>query len=712
VADDHTLTGRIKHYVTRASAHLHDATLLRPLIAIRKRDVPWQVGLRNTAAVVLPLVAGAATHRLGIGLGIAVGALNTMFTDQPGPYRLRMRAMLLTALAAGVAAFAGSTLGQWPVALSVAAALWGFAAALLVAIGPNASRAGMTSMVLLVVLGAEPGPAVQALPMALLILAGGVLQTGFAMAAWPLRRYQPERLGLANAFRRLADVARQAFGRDRDAPLPVSLNDLQSLLFGTGRARGRAVEAFRVLAQLAERIRIELFALVDLRARCRSTSLQAKVQATCRAAGNVLETLAAELERGVPSNADAALTTFAAATTDLSQFGHLDADDASLAPIAASRATALGGQLRAAARNTDAAGGRGEIRALEGEFRLPRALRPVNSLRTLRANLNLQSSACRHAIRCGICFAIAVALSRVLPLSRGYWMPMTVAIVLKPDFGATWRYGLLRVVGTLAGLVLLTAILHVVGIGNVWITLALLAVLCFGFRELAAVHYGAGVVCLTGLVVILLVSYGVSPETSLPARVIDTVSGSALALLAYLLWPTWERGREPQVLARLLDAYRDYLLAVLYGDVRVRDEARLAARAARSSAQASLDRLQQEPASRVSLTSAEALVAQANRLVRAAMVLESARVDGETAPGHVDRAFAYACTAALDECATALRETRALRGDWHLREIQRELADSLMAHGKVPPSGWGAALLDASDRIVDAIDSVAHVLQR
>ena len=681
---------------------LREHPLLHSLLHTGKRDVPATVALRNTAAIVLPLAIGALTGHLLAGLGISAGALNTMFADQPGPYRLRLRRMLLTALAAGVAAFAGSVLGQWPLALLLAAALWGFGAGMLVAIDAHVTRVGLTSLILLVIMGAEPHAVPEALPAAALIFAGGVLQTLFAIAAWPLQHYRPERLALAQAFRGLAAFARASVAHRSAVALPPSLNDLQVLLFGEGRARGRAVEAFRVLAELSERIRLELFAVAQRETFCNATSERDVLTASRMAAAEVLDAVAVALEQAAPPQAAAAIEAFKRAALPVESAGLPETD------LAFAHLAALGGQLRAAVRNTDTAGSRGEIRAQRAEFRLPRMMRAGNPLATLRANLRLSSPACRHAVRCGACIAIALALSHALPLSRGYWMPMTVAIVLKPDFGATWRYGLLRVAGTLGGLLLTTAVLHLGGVGNFWIALSLMAVLCFAFRELATVHYGIAVVCLTGTVVILLSFYGIPAAASIQARAVDTLLGSALALLAYFAWPTWERGRERATLAGLLGAYADYMGAVLHGDAQARHATRIEARAARSNAQASLDRLRAEPASRANLPRAEALVAQANRVVRAVMMLEAARSDAAASPSPQTGEFANACDAALREAAGALRESRALRGEFHLRAQQRTLAASLPE----PGDAFDISLRDVSDRIVDAIDSLLHLLMQ
>ena len=56
-------------------------------------------------------------------------------------------------------------------------------------------------MILLVISGAMPRDPLAALGPAALIIAGGLLQMLFAIAAWPLQRYGPERQSLADLFR-------------------------------------------------------------------------------------------------------------------------------------------------------------------------------------------------------------------------------------------------------------------------------------------------------------------------------------------------------------------------------------------------------------------------------------------------------------------------------------------------------------------------------
>jgi len=690
--------------------------MLRNLLTLKPRDVPLIVALRNTAAVTLPLAAGLATNHLGIGLGISVGALNTMFSDQPGPYRLRMSRMLAAAAAAGVSAFVGYTLGDSDLLIALAALVWGFGGGLLVALGTEAGRIGLISMILLVITAAFPEPPRAAIGPSLLFFGGGLLLTLFAIAAWPLQRYRPERFALAQLCRGLALDARRSADNSQAPPMTQALTDVENLLHGSYRSRGAAMEAFRVLAEVIERIRLELLALGNLDEHCDDGQLRSTLQRLREYAARGLDAIAAALEAGAtPLAAAAALEGFDAALASLSatHAEALNTHDRRALTIALAHAHALGGQLRAAVRNADFAGSRGELRLQAHDARLPRELRPRSALAILRANLRLSSIACRHAIRCGVCLALAVAGERWLGISHGYWIPMTTAIVLKPDFAGTFSFGFLRVVGTLLGLALTTALLHFAFAGD-WSRIALFAALCFGFRELTTVHYGLGVMLLTGVIVVLLTFEGISPSETMVARATGTSIGSALALLAYVLWPTWERGRVRANLAEMLDSYRRYFLAVLDDKLRVRVDVRGATRSARTNALASLDRLRGEPRrDRKLVAIAEGVFANANRFLRAAMALEAARQGPTLLPARAQAtAFAQRVDADLARIAQALRSGELPQRDIHLRDEQRALAAALdVAAADDAERVLAAAWIEGSDRITDSVNTLAHLLR-
>ncbi|WP_426689364.1 FUSC family protein [Rhodanobacter ginsengiterrae] len=681
------------------------AHALESLTAIKRPDVPWRVVIRNTAAVVLPLGIGMATGHPQIGLGVGAGALNTMFSDQPGPYRQRLRQLLLAALAAALASLVGFLIGGQLLPMLLATAICGFCGGLLVVFGTDTARVGMTSMILLVVTASTPTTLGNALGSAALIFGGGLLLASFSLAAWPLQRYWPERHALVGVYRGLAALAREASRDDTDVPaLSEAMTSLQQTLLGRHRSHGRAMEAFGVLLELAERIRLELTAMTELH-----DGIAVQVDFRAAVAG-VLDAIAEALEDGdSPERATALLPSLQAHAPG----GIAEAGSHASAATRASRAThvhALIGQLAAAVRNADWAGSRGELRASAAETRLPSTLRSGAAWATLRASLTPRSVAFRHAVRMAVCLSVTLALSRLLQLPHGYWLPMTAAIVLRADFGATFNFGLLRVLGTVLGLVLTTVLLYITP-DQPWAHLALMALLCMAFRYLASAHYGIAVAALTGTVVILLSFEGVAPGAAVVDRVINTALGCGIALLAYVAWPTWERGRARPALASMLDAYADYLRSLLAPNLDARGETRTAARTARVNAQASIERMRSEPATPPELLAlARTLFANGNRLARTAMTLEAMLDDlaGLAAEAGV-RDFVEQCAASLQTVSAALRSGQGLSDLPDLRAQQRRLASRVQDAADVAAADL---LVRISDRLVDNIDTLAHVVKR
>ena len=66
-------------------------------------------------------------------------------------------------------------------------------------------------------------------------------------------------------------------------------------------------------------------------------------------------------------------------------------------------------------------------------------------------------------VRLMACMGVAGLVSEVLPLQRSYWVPLTVAIVLKPDYGSVFARAVQRGIGTIVGAVagaVLLALFH------------------------------------------------------------------------------------------------------------------------------------------------------------------------------------------------------------------------------------------------------------
>lgn len=677
----------------------HTRRALAVLLQTKRPEVPGRVLLRNTLAVIVPLALGIATGRLSIGLGIAVGAIVTLYSDQPGPYRQRLARLLAVSAAGGAAAFIGMLVGGRLPLLLPATLIVGFIGALLVVYGDAIARVGMVAMILLAITAAHPAPgAMAALQSAALIGAGGLLLTLFSIAAWPLQRYGPERAALAAVYHGLAALARQT---DVDAGAPPALSEamtgLQHILLGPLRARGARMDSFAVLLELAERMRLELTALASVDPADNIGRLVRHEAAT------LLDALGDAIAAGTDAE-----QTLVRSLESLRVAA--SAPDLAIPPassIAARHLQALRGQLAAAARNAGRASPLGEARAAREDLQLPRELRPRSALAILTASLTPRSAAFRHAVRTAACLAIAIWIGRALALSHGYWIPMTVAIVLRADYGATFSYGLLRVAGTLVGLLLTTALLHWLP-ADAWVWLGVMAILCAAFRYFGPVHYGVAVAALTGMVVLLLALAGEPAGPTMLSRLIGTVIGSAMALAAYGIWPTREHEQIRPALMRLLEAYAAYVGSL--GSRTRSDERRdprLAVRVARANAEAAQARLLAEPATPAALAElVQSLLANSNRLARTVMTLDAVLSEPAAAPQALDRLL-EGCASFLRQIADAIGQGRPPPSS-DLRQLQRESVRELETAGGV----LAAELLALTDRLVDNINTLGHLAAR
>jgi uncharacterized membrane protein YccC len=186
---------------------------------------------------------------------------------------------------------------------------------------------------------------------------------------------------------------------------------------------------------------------------------------------------------------------------------------------------------------------------------------------------------------------------------RPYWLPLTVTVVLKPDFSSTFSRGILRLAGTFAGLLLATILFHLLP-QNIYVDIALVMAATFVIRWIGPAHYGLLALGVSELVVLLVAMAGVTPAAAILARARNTALGGLLALGIYWLWPTWERTQVAEILARMLDAYRNHLDLItrafsapspqLYAAI---NRSRSAARLSRTNFEASVDRLFTEPGS-------------------------------------------------------------------------------------------------------------------
>jgi len=677
----------------------------------KEKIAPW-IALRNTLGFALPLAVGIALGNIPAALIASIGALNVSYSDSHDPYLQRARRMLAASGLVGLAVFAGAVCGNHHLLAVPAAGAWAFAAGMLVALSTTAADLGIMSLVTLVVFAAKPLPPESAALSGVLALGGGLLQTALALAFWPIRRYLPERRALAAFYVELARAAVAPPDVRQAPPASVQSTQAQTALASLAGDYSIEGERYRMLLSQAERTRLGLFALGRLRVRiareARNSPETAALERYLKIAARVLQSIADALLAARPVESVRAQLDELQAIAEQLRAAAAPLQDARL------QMDSVNGQLRSAFDLAAHATVAGLAAFARQEVHRPWYLRLGGTLATLRANLSLRSTVCRHAIRLAACVALGDAVGRSFSLHRSYWLPMTVAIVLKPDFASTFSRGVLRLAGTFAGLVFATALFHLLPAAPAAQVAAIVA-LMFVLRCWGPANYGIFVTAVTGMIVLLIAMAGVSPKEAIAARGLNTAIGGAIALAAYWLWPTWERTRVQEAMAQMLDAYREYFHVIRESYIQpgasfedALDRARLAARRARSNLEASFDRLRVEPGTTPQTIAAlSGMLASSHRLIHAIMALEAGLHGSHPAPAReAFRRFANDVELTLHSLAEALRGSPLARGDLpDLREDHHALA-----HSGDPATERYALVNVETDRIANSLNTLREEL--
>jgi uncharacterized membrane protein YccC len=715
--------------------------------AFRWRDLALGRAVRASIGVITPLIIGVTTGKVAYGSYAALGALPAGFVSFRGVSRTRVLAVLCAALGMAVSTFVGATTSaSLPWLLVPIVFAWAYLTGVLASLGPTVLAVTLQWPVALLIASALPlGPGPAAIR-ASLVLAGGLWQCLLVVTSWTVNRGSAERTALAASYAALGSYAADVAAGRQGPPSPTQLS--ASYVLGDPNPLMRTAERRDMLdlAEEAERIRATLTALSASRnGATRGPGLGRLLDGT----SGVLRELAAAIG-GRPGERAEHLAAGRRAMDGISADGSANWQRADWQWAG----EALLGQLRSAYQISQ------RLNAAEPSPAPGRSLRPIrrswnrDAWLTVRASLGTSSEAGRHALRLAVVSALAEVIAQGSGLSHGYWIVLTIFIVLRPDYSSTLYRGLQRAAGTVVGAGLGVATVLLV---NVSLTALLcgIAVSLVAAYAVFTVNYLLYAVFLTDFLVVLLALLGLPPDPTALARLIGTGIGTGLAILAYLLWPTWEGTSAAEKFARLSTAQGSYARALLRAYTRPGGAERtrlgslqLAARRARIDAEASADRLAGEPDhAPMSAGTARALASAGHRIAQALLTLGAA-----VAAHYASRDTAYdadlrlrldelgaGVVAATDQIAAALRAdgtpitgTQAAGGRQPVLAgrlpplraqqqaiWQRPAGDPSRAGGTGHPDGGAvpvpadsetAGLFAATDGLVDAINTAAHVL--
>ncbi|MGY1729408.1 FUSC family protein [Geodermatophilus sp. SYSU D01062] len=545
-----------------ADRSLRAPAWLEELLRTTPPPVPWRDVVRFAVVVPAPLAVALAVGgqtALGAGVFATTGALAATLAPQGGPLRDRLRR---TAAAVGLGAV-GLVAGQFAsgggVLPVVVVAVLSVAAAVISAVNSAMSLGALQLLVYTALASGLVTPLPAAAEVAF-FAAGAAWATLATLVQAATEPSDPDRSAVAAVFTRIAGLL-TAVGTegtdDARRELTTALNAAYDRVI---RTRSLAAGRNRQLSELA---------------------------GVLNAAAPLVEAAVAAARTGVHADPHDVTAVHALAAA-VSGSRELPAER----PPPLDDGPAVRRAVRHGVRLAWAVVGDPEERA--GAAVTPPRPSWRERLRDL-ADRTLGSTDTREfALRLTLCMTIAEVARQLLPIERPYWVLLTVAIVLKPDYGSVFTRAVQRGAGTLLGVLIGSLLLSVLPRDG-WVVVAM-AVAAGLLPWARGANFGLFSVFQTPVIILLLdLAVPGGPEL-VGARLVDTLIGCAIVLVAgYLLWPqTWRAPLEDALRAATL-ALDAFVGAAFGADPVARRRARRATYRALTELHTQLQRRLAEP---------------------------------------------------------------------------------------------------------------------
>jgi uncharacterized membrane protein YccC len=482
--------------------------------------------LKLVAAVMVPAWARAVVVLIGVavlaklvGLGDEAGyaiipGFYIVLSPPAGPVAERVQTVVVASLLVACLTAVGAALSQWTVAVTLGLVLVGFVAGLLPRVGPRAATMQLPLLVAFAYSAAFPltagsvGARVAAVLVALPV---------YVLAAAILFQTDPRRpllLGAAAGLGGVADALEHAGAREGGAAREAELG-LVKFRVATGRLKEAAVPTGGSLDSRAGRLLFvsvqEALAAAELVA-SDAGERDARPRERIATLSGQARGLAGALSRGAPAPPPGPLEELARST----RRGD---------PVLGSLAEALADIARAVA-------------VLHGEaHELPTGLvaELPGAVARVRGALTLDDPIFRQALRLAAAAGLAGLVASLLDLTRTYWSVFAVVAVLNAPPALGTRRALMRIGGTVLGLLLAIGLLQLLD-HHTTLAFILALVLLLPGLLLMPINYGAAMVFITSMVA-LLFSAGGEETDFLKFRVLDNAVGVAIvAAVGVLMW--------------------------------------------------------------------------------------------------------------------------------------------------------------------------------
>ena len=166
------------------------------------------------------------------------------------------------------------------------------------------------------------------------------------------------------------------------------------------------------------------------------------------------------------------------------------------------------------------------------------------TFRAVWSRLQIRPVLRHHALRIGLATAASVLAYRLIDLSYGYWVALTILAILQPDPHASRIRSIQRSTGSFIGILIAAVFVYLSG--DPWVLAAAASLMAFALFAMRERSYHWLVMLLTPTALLMVSSVFYSGVGLTEYRVLNTVLGIVIALAAsWLLWGNDEIGKPP-----------------------------------------------------------------------------------------------------------------------------------------------------------------------
>jgi len=546
-------------------------------------------GIRITAGIVLPALVFNYFNLISIGVVVSLGAMSVSITDTPGPIHHRKNGMLACIIINTVMALLTGLVAFNPFLLGLLIVLACFVFSMIAVFGSRANSVGVSALLVMVLNmnGHEQGW--DLLLNAGYIFAGAVWYMLLSLLLYSFRPYKLAQQALGECIMATAGYLRvraSFYSKDVDyqktyqqmMELQITVhaeqNLVRELLFKSQHIIKESTTTGRTLLMLFTDI-------VDLFERSMTSYHDYKTLHDAFDDDDILEqyrTLILELANELDEIGIAVKSGDPSEETGLLA-AHINTTKAYFNTFRDNKRTADNVDQFISMRHildsiTDIASRIHTLHlytAYDKEL-TKKIVRPVDydqfithqaiDWKLLQDNLSFKSNNFRHAIRISIATLLGYITSLFFPLGHGYWILLTIIVILKPAYSLTKKRNYERLTGTILGAAVGLLLLYFIKDNQVLFVIMLF--LMIGTYSLLRTNYMISVIFMTPYILLLfhLLNHA-SFKIIIIDRVTDTAIGSVIAFMANLiLLPAWEQEQVSQYMLEAIQSNKNYFKVI------------------------------------------------------------------------------------------------------------------------------------------------------